>query len=125
MVGGAHPARIFTAPSKSGPISLILASFCARGPFETPSDSPSRRSGQLREQVGGGLDAAVEVGQGELLVGAVQVVVVLAPAEQQGVDAELGLEQADDRDGAPLADEDRPRAETGLDRPGRRADPSA
>ena len=47
--------------------------------------------------------------------GPVQVVVVLAPAEQEGIDAELVLEQADDGDRAPLADEDRRRAEPGLD----------
>ena len=59
------------------------------------------------KQVGAGLDAAVEVGQGELLVRPVQVVVVLAPAEQERIDAELRLEQADDGDRAPFADEDR------------------
>ena len=76
--------------------------------------------GQLRQQVGAGLDAAVEVGQRELLVRAVEVVVVLAPAEQEGIDAELRLEQADDRDRASFADEDRRLAEPGLDRPGPR-----
>ena len=45
----------------------------------------------LGQQVGAGLDAAVVVGEGELLVGAVEVVVVLAPADEEGVDAEVGL----------------------------------
>ena len=61
------------------------------------------------------LDAAVEVGEGELLVGSVQVVVVLAPAQEQGVDAQVLLDQPDDRDRAPLADEDGLGAEAGLD----------
>ena len=43
------------------------------------------------EQVGARLDAAVEVGQRELLVGAVEVVVVLAPAQEQGIDARCCL----------------------------------
>ena len=81
--------------------------------------------GQLREQVGAGLDAAVEVGERELLVGPVEVVVVLAPAEEQGIDAQVLLDQADDRDRAPLADEDRLGAEPGLDGPDRGADARA
>ena len=59
----------------------------------------------------------MEIGDRELLVGPVQVVVVLAPAQKQGVDAQLLLDQADDRNRAPFADEDGLRAETGLDRP--------
>ena len=45
--------------------------------------------GEFVPQVGAGRDAAVVVGEGKLLVGAVGVVVVLAPAQQQHVDAEL------------------------------------
>ena len=69
-----------------------------------------------------GLDAAVEVGEGELLVGAVQVVVVLAPAQEQGVDAQVLLDEPDDRDRAPLANENGPGAEAGLDRADRGLD---
>ena len=57
----------------------------------------------------------MEVGQGELLVGAVQVIVVLAPAQEQGVDAEVLLDEPHDRDRAALANEDGPVAEAGLD----------
>ena len=74
-----------------------------------------RLSPSSSSRVGAGLDAAVEVGEGELLVGAVQVVVVLAPAQEQRIDAQLLLDQPDDRDRAPLADEDRLGAEARLD----------
>ena len=72
---------------------------------------------KLCQQIGAGLDAAVEVGDRELLVRPVEVIVVLAPAQKQRVDAQLLLDQADDRNRAPLADEDRLGSETGLDRP--------
>ena len=68
---------------------------------------------------------AMEVGQRELLVGPVQVIVVLAPAQQEGIDAELLLEQPDDRDRAAFADEDRLGAEARLDGPHRGPDARA
>ena len=53
-----------------------------------------RLARQLVEQVGAGLDAAMEVGEGELLVGSVQVIVVLAPAQEQCIDAQVLLDAA-------------------------------
>ena len=41
-----------------------------------------------------GLDAAMKIGEGKLLVGAMQIVVVLAPAQEQGVDAQVLLDQS-------------------------------
>ena len=55
----------------------------------------------------------------ELLVGAVQVIVVLAPAQEQGVDPQVLLDQPHDGNRAPLADENRLGAEPGLDGPDR------
>ena len=72
---------------------------------------------KLCQEIGARLDAAMEVGDREFFVGPVQVIVVLAPAEQKRVDAQLLLDQADDRDRAALADEDRLLAEPDLDGP--------
>src|SRR5271157_5277140 len=66
-----------------------------------------------------GLDAPVKIGQRELLIGAVQVVVVLAPAKQERVNFQVLLEQPHNRNGASLADEDRLGAEARLDGPDR------
>ena len=42
----------------------------------------SRLPGELVEQMRTGLDPTMEVGQAELLVGPVQIIVVLAPAQE-------------------------------------------
>ena len=57
----------------------------------------------------------MEIGEGELLVGTMQIVVVLAPAQEQGIDAQMLLDEPDNRNRAPLANENRPRTKAGLD----------
>ena len=47
-----------------------------------------------------GVDAAVEIGQVELFVGGVEVVVWQAETHEHAGDAEFALEEADDGDGA-------------------------
>ena len=64
---------------------------------------------QLLPQPRAGLDAAMEVGQAELLVGTVRVVVVLAPAQQQDVGVQGLVEPGDDGDRAAFAGVDRRR----------------
>ena len=67
----------------------------------------------------------MEIGQGELLVGTVRVVVVLPPAEQQGVGLQRLVEIQHDGDRSALAGIDRLAAEGVLDRPGGRRDVGA
>ena len=55
----------------------------------------------------------MEIGQGELLVGTVGVVVVLTPAQQQRIGFQLLVESGDDGNRASFAGEDRPAAEGG------------
>ena len=74
-------------------------------------DAGIRRSdfalAKLFPQVGAGFDAAMEVGQAEFFVGAVRVVVVQAPAQQQGIDSQQIVKGRHDRDRAPFAHEHR------------------
>src|SRR5690606_18349323 len=65
---------------------------------------------------GAGADAALEGIEAEVFVGAVQVVGVLSPAEQQSVDPQDRFEGADDGDGAPFADQNGGLAEARFDR---------
>src|ERR1039457_5012498 len=62
--------------------------------------------GEVGEEADDGLDAAVEVGEVEFLVGGVEVVVGQAEAHEDGGRAERADEVADDGDGAAAADED-------------------
>src|SRR5579864_9019093 len=71
------------------------------------------------------LDAAVEISQAELLVRPVQVIVGLAPAEQQRVDAKLCLDQSHHGYRPALADEDWLLPEPGLNGPNRCVDARA
>ena len=48
-----------------------------------------RNPRQFRPEAGAGSDAAMKIGEVEFLVGAMGVVIVLAPSEQQGIDSEL------------------------------------
>src|SRR3972149_2036859 len=73
---------------------------------------------QFGPKMGAGTDSALEVGEAELFVGAVGIVVVLPPAQQEHVGVELVGEGIDDRDRAALADVHRRRAEAGFDRGG-------
>src|SRR5215468_8659557 len=74
-----------------------------------PARVPSiRLAGQLDEQMGRRLDAAVEIGDREFLVGSVEIIVVLAPAQEQSVHAQVLLDEPDYRDRAPLAHEHGP-----------------
>ena len=77
------------------PARVIVAEWSAFAPRKPTYPIRSRHGdlAQLAPQIGAGPDAAMEVRQAELLVGAVRVVVVLSPAEQQRVDAELVAEQ--------------------------------
>ena len=76
----------------------------------------TRFLGKFIEQVGAGLDAAMKVGEGEFLVGPVQVIVILAPAQKQRIDAQVLFDQPHDRDRASLANEDGLGAKASLDR---------
>ncbi len=58
------------------------------------------------EEAEDGFCAGVEVAEVELFVGGVEVVVGEAEAHEEGGDAEVALEVADDGDGAAAADED-------------------
>ncbi len=58
----------------------------------------------------------MKIGEGKLLVGAVCVIVVATPAEQQNVRTEVFGELPDDRDRPAFANENGWTAETGFNR---------
>src|SRR5262245_45903364 len=75
---------------------------------------------QLLPEMRAGLRSAVEVGQGEMFVGTVQIVAVPAPAQQECIESQNAAEAAYDRDRAPLANHDRIDGERAFDRAPRR-----
>src|SRR5438094_520800 len=54
----------------------------------------------------------MKIGQAEFFIGAVGVVIIQSPAEQQTIDTQPLAKVRDDRDRAPLADEDRRHVES-------------
>src|SRR6516165_84586 len=71
--------------------------------------------GQFVEQVGAGLDSPMKVGKRELLVGAMKVIVALAPTQEQRVNSQVLFDKAHHRDRTAFAHEDRLGAKPLLD----------
>src|ERR1700722_11798063 len=87
----------FSPPGENGILSPVLGGWLG--------------GSDVREKADDRLDAAVEVGEVELLVGGVKIVVRQTEAHQDGGALQLADEVADDGDGAAAADEDRLLAE--------------
>ena len=94
----------------------IRAKFGKIGVEENQETIPSRpeQSG-LKKRQGTDSGRPGKIGQRKLFVGAVRVVVVQSPAEQQGIDSQSFFEGRDDRDRAAFANKHRRAAKSAFD----------
>ena len=92
-------------PSKRVLSPLVRPTFMRR--HKPVRRRPHVRLGQFAPQMGAGPGAAVEIGQGEVFVGAVQIVRILAPTQEECIDSQDVPEGSDDGDRTPLADHHR------------------